>query len=80
MKISVIVKPGSQRVGVSEENGALVLRVRERAIGGAANSACILALAAAYAVAPSAVRLVSGFHSRHKRFSIERPNETKGRR
>jgi uncharacterized protein len=46
------------------------MRVRERAIGGAANAACIRALAAAYGVAPSRVELVRGERSRRKRFSI----------
>jgi uncharacterized protein YggU (UPF0235/DUF167 family) len=70
MKIDVIVKPGSKQPGLAEENGALVLRVRERPIGGAANDACVRALAAVYGVAPSAVTLVSGRRSRHKRFSL----------
>ncbi len=79
LPIDVVVKPGSKRPGLSTENGTLVLRVRERAIEGAANAACVKALAAAYGVAPSAVTLVSGFRSRHKRFTVELPNEAKGR-
>lgn len=70
--IDVVVKPGSKRPGLTHENGVLLLRVRERAIDGAANAACIRALAAAYGVAPSAVELVRGAKSRHKRFAIRR--------
>jgi len=69
------VKPGSARPGVYEENGAIVVRVRERAIEGAANRACIRALAEAYGVAPTAVELLHGAKSRRKRFSIR--NRTK---
>jgi len=58
----------------------LILRVRERAIEGAANAACIRALADAYGVAPSAVTLVAGARSRHKRFTIRVPDRAKGRR
>jgi uncharacterized protein YggU (UPF0235/DUF167 family) len=79
LPVDVVVKPGSKRPGLSTENGALVLRVRERAIEGAANAACVKALAAAYGVAPSAVTLVSGFRSRHKRFTVQLPSEAKGR-
>jgi uncharacterized protein YggU (UPF0235/DUF167 family) len=75
--IDVVVKPGSHKAGLSSENGTLVLRVRERAIEGAANDACIRLLAEAYGVAPSAVSLVRGFRSRHKRFAVHRPETPK---
>jgi len=70
--IDIIVKPGSKQPGLSEENGVPVLRVRERAIDGAANSACVRALAAAYGVPPSAVELIAGARNRRKRFAIRR--------
>lgn len=70
MILDIIVKPGSKKLGFSEENGALVLRVHERAINGAANGACIRALAIAYGVPRSAVELVGGARSRQKRFAI----------
>ena len=72
VRIDVTVKPGSKRPGLTRENGAFVLRVRERAIDGAANAACIRALAAAYGVAPSAVELVRGARGRRKCFAIRR--------
>ncbi|MGA7202461.1 MAG: DUF167 domain-containing protein [Candidatus Cybelea sp.] len=77
--VDVVVKPGSHTPGLSSENGTLVLHVRERAIEGAANDACIRALAEAYGVAPSAVSLVRGFRSRHKRFAIRRPEKPEGK-
>jgi uncharacterized protein YggU (UPF0235/DUF167 family) len=76
--LNITVKPGSRRPGLSTENGVLVLRVRERAIEGAANEACVRALAAAYGVSPSAVALVSGFRRRRKRFAIRLPDASKG--
>lgn len=79
MVLDVVVKPGSKRTGLSRERDELVLRVRERAIEGAANEACVRALAQAFGVAPSAVALVRGARSRHKRFAITLPKETKGR-
>jgi uncharacterized protein YggU (UPF0235/DUF167 family) len=77
--IDVVVKPGSRKPGLSSENGTLVLRVRERAIEGAANDACIRSLAEAYGIVPSAVSLVRGFRSRHKRFAIHRPEKPEGK-
>jgi uncharacterized protein len=68
--IDVLVKPGSKRPGLLRVEGLLVIRVRERAIEGAANEACIRALAAAYGVTPSAVSLLRGARSRRKRFAI----------
>ncbi len=70
MLVDVLVKPGSKHPAISEEEGIVVLRVRERAVEGAANRACIAALAAHYGVAPSSVALVAGARSRRKRFSI----------
>ncbi len=76
--VDVTCKPGSKQPGIVEADGALVVRVRERAIDDAANAACIRALAAAYGVAPSAVQLVRGARSRQKRFAIDLPANAKG--
>jgi len=73
MILDVIVKPGSKRPGISHEDGTLVLRVRERAVEGAANAACRRALAQAYGVPQSAVELIAGARSRRKRFAVEIP-------
>ena len=72
MKVEVTVKPGSKQPGIEELDGALVVRVRERAIDGAANAACIRALAAHFGVAPSSIELLHGTHSRKKLFAIRR--------
>jgi hypothetical protein len=69
--LDVFVKPGSKNAGVALENGRIVVRVRERAVDGAANAACLRALAKEYGVAPSRVRLIRGERSRQKRFAIE---------
>jgi uncharacterized protein YggU (UPF0235/DUF167 family) len=74
--LDVIVKPGSKQPGISHENGALVLRVRERAVEGAANAACRRALAQAYGVPQSAVELIAGARSRRKRFAVEVPKRS----
>jgi uncharacterized protein len=47
-----------------------VLRVRERAVEGAANAACVRALAGALRVAPSSVTLLRGARGRRKVFEI----------
>jgi uncharacterized protein YggU (UPF0235/DUF167 family) len=73
MLLDVIVKPGSKRPGLTHEDGTLVLRVRERAVEGAANAAAVRALAQAYGVPQSAVELVLGARSRRKRFAMAVP-------
>jgi uncharacterized protein YggU (UPF0235/DUF167 family) len=72
VRVSVTVKPGSKQPGIEETDGALVVRVRERAIEGNATAACIRALAQHFAVAPTRVTLVQGVRSRHKVFDIDR--------
>ena len=64
------MKPGSKEPGVSLDGETLVLRVRERAIEGAANAACVRALAEYYDVAPSSITLVRGAKSRRKVFAL----------
>lgn len=76
----MVVKPGSKAPGISSEAGTIVVRVRERAIEGAANAAVIRALAEAHGVPPSAVELIGGMRSRRKRFSIALPRSAKGGR
>jgi uncharacterized protein len=68
--LDVIVKPGSKQPGISFDGETLVLRARERPIGGAANAACIRALAEFYAIAPSNVTLVRGAKNRKKVFRL----------
>ena len=52
-------------------SGALVVRVRERAVDGAANEAVREALAAAFGVPTRHVECLRGRRHRHKHFSIE---------
>jgi len=79
VRIAAKVKPGSKAPGIAAEGDSLVLRVRERAVEGAANEACIRVLAAALGVAPSCVRLLRGAHSREKLFEIDGIAESEAR-
>ena len=64
VRITVRVRPGSARPGVGGgHDGALVVRVRERAVDGRATAA---AVAAAFGVRPQAVTLVTGASNRTK--------------
>ena len=68
--VDVIVKPGSKQPGIAVEADAVVVRVRERAVDGSANAACIASLAARLGVAPSSVNLLRGARGRRKLFGI----------
>jgi uncharacterized protein len=69
--ITIHVKPGSRKPGFVVDGETIVLRVRERAVEGAANDACVRAVADAAGVAPSQVELVRGHRGRVKTFSVE---------
>lgn len=67
VRITVRVRPGSARPGVGgEHDGALVVRVSERAADGRATAAALAALAAAFGVRRHAVTLVAGTSNRTK--------------
>jgi len=67
MRITVRVRPGSARPGVGgTHDGALVVRVSERAVDGRATPAPQAAVAAAFGVRRHAVTLVAGTSSRTK--------------
>jgi uncharacterized protein (TIGR00251 family) len=67
MKVTVHVRPGSAREAVGgSHDGAVVVRVRERAVDGRANEAAVKALAEEFHVPRRAVRIVSGTRSRRK--------------
>ena len=70
-RVTALVKPGSKAPGIEADGDRLVVRVRERAIEGAANDACVRAIAAHYGVAPARVTLVHGARSRTKLFEID---------
>ncbi|MGC2128458.1 MAG: DUF167 domain-containing protein [Candidatus Aquilonibacter sp.] len=65
------MKPGSSNPGFSRIGDELVLRVREKAVEGAANDACVKAIALELHIAPSRVRLIQGGHSPFKSFNVE---------
>jgi uncharacterized protein YggU (UPF0235/DUF167 family) len=69
-RVEVLVKPGSKQPGIAIDGSEVVLRVREHATGGAANAACIDALAVYLRVAPSSVTLLRGARGRRKLFEI----------
>jgi uncharacterized protein len=67
MRLTIRVRPGAARPGVGgEHDGALVVRVRQRAVEGQATEAALGALAAALGVRRRDVTLVTGATSRTK--------------
>jgi len=67
VRIAVRVRPGSARPGVGgEHDGALVVRVSERAVDGKATVAALASVAAAFGVGRGSVTLVAGSRSRVK--------------
>ena len=67
VRLTVWVRPGSARPGVGgEHDGALVVRVRPRAVDGQATAAALAAIADAFGVRRHAVTLVAGPASRVK--------------
>lgn len=73
-----MVKPGSKQPGIFVTGKTVVLRVRERAIEGAANEACVRALAEILGVPRTRITLLHGAHNREKRFEIEGIEEAAG--
>jgi uncharacterized protein len=72
MRIAIRVKPGSARPGVGGEHaGALVVAVSARAVDGKATEAALAAVAGAFGIRRSGVRLVSGAASRTKIVDID---------
>ena len=72
MRIAIRVRPGSARPGVGGGHaGALVVRVSAQAVDGKATEAALAAVAGAFGVRRSAVRLVSGASSRTKIIDID---------
>jgi len=71
--ISVRVKPGSRKGPLVEtdDDGTLVVYVREQAMDGKANTAVIRVLAEHFGVPKSRVELTSGAAARIKRFRID---------
>ena len=71
MRIDVRVIPNAARTGITGTRGnEFVLRVNAPATEGKANKAVAMYLARTFGVARSAVHLVAGEKSRHKKFEI----------
>jgi uncharacterized protein len=71
MMLKVRVIPNAPRTGITGWRGdEILLRVSAPALEGRANRAAARCLAAALGVPASAVRLVGGERSRHKKFEI----------
>jgi len=74
--LQVVVTPGGSRdvlAGLAEDR--LRVRLRAKAVEGAANAALTTFLAAVFGVRPRQVRLVAGERSRKKRIRIETESE-----
>ncbi len=71
MKIFVQAKPNAREESVEKIDLAnFIVAVKEPPVNGLANAAIQKALAKYFGVAPSRVRLVSGYTSRKKMFEI----------
>jgi len=67
VRITIRVRPGASHPGVGgQHDGALVVRVSARAVGGQATAAALAAVAAAFGVRPREVTLITGAASRTK--------------
>jgi uncharacterized protein YggU (UPF0235/DUF167 family) len=67
MRLTIHVRPGAGRPGVGgQHDGALIVRVTARAVGGQATEAALAAVADAFGVRRRAVTLVTGRTSRTK--------------
>jgi uncharacterized protein YggU (UPF0235/DUF167 family) len=70
-RVLIHVKPAAARPSVGGRHGdALVVRVRERAVGGAATEAALRAVAEALGVRRADVALVTGATSRAKTVEV----------
>jgi uncharacterized protein YggU (UPF0235/DUF167 family) len=71
VKVTIRVRPGASTTGVGGDyGGALVVRVKARAVDGQATEAALVAVAAAFGVRRRAVTLVAGAASRTKVIEI----------
>ncbi len=74
MMITVRVTPNSKKESVKPTGeGSYAVKVREKAIGGRANSAVVKAIAGYFNVSGSAVLIVRGLKGREKSIEITLP-------
>jgi uncharacterized protein YggU (UPF0235/DUF167 family) len=72
LTVTIRVHPGAPRTAVRGSRGdALVVRVTAKPVAGKATEAALRAVAKAFGVAPSGVRLVTGAASRDKVVQID---------
>jgi uncharacterized protein YggU (UPF0235/DUF167 family) len=72
LRLTIRVRPGAPRTVVGGAHGdALVVRVSERAVDGAATAAALRAVAKAFGVPRAAVRLVTGATARTKIVDVD---------
>ncbi len=78
-RVPVRVKPGTSRIGVGgvwgDDPPRLVVAVSARAVDGKANRAVIDAMAGAFGIRRSKVRIVSGDTSRSKLIEVDGPDD-----
>ncbi len=70
LRLRVRVIPGSRERSIESAEDGLVVRVRARAVEGAATAEACTLVATALGVRPSAVRCLRGATSRHKTLGI----------
>jgi uncharacterized protein (TIGR00251 family) len=71
LEFELLVRPGSRRGTAFGRHGdAYALAVSARAVEGAANAAVVTELARILGVRKSAVEVISGLRSRHKRIRV----------
>jgi uncharacterized protein len=71
MRVTIRVHPGSRRPGVGgNRDGALIVRVRERAVDGRATEAAVTAVAEALSVPRRTITLVTGATTRTKTLDV----------
>ena len=81
IKVDVRVHPGSSHPHVGGSyDGALVVRVRARAVDGAATDEVLSALAVAFGVHARSVSCVHGTHSRNKVIAVRGDDDVLERR
>lgn len=79
VRLTIRVRPGASRTHVGgSHDGALVVRVQERAVDGRATAAALAAVASALGVRPRQIRLVGGATSRTKLVELDGGGATDG--
>lgn len=80
LRLRVRVAPGSRARTIESDGDDLVVRVRSRAVEGAATTEACALVAAAFGLRPSAVRCLRGATSRHKTLAVTGDPEALARR